>query len=391
MIIVTPSALMTVIMKDMGIGYSEAGMMVYITTIVMGIFLFVGSSSISRMGAIRTLIIAMVFLTLDGVLSYVSHNYLLVLFGRVLSGVGNGLSIGACSSLIAAWFDKKHHGIANSISSITYSVSVAVAYAIIVPIYELAGSWQNEMVLWSGLSILCCVALLIWGRGKADKTVVVKVTGIDQAQTSSLRCAMKYREVWYLAIAMTGFMWAIKCLISYLPSYLSQSYGLPIARASSVTGIFSLAGILGSMAAGLIYPTVRSKKMLLLVPIIVALVVSLGIPVLLPGILLYSCIFLFGFSHMSWSTVSSTLLMDLEGVTPGILSGLMAIMLGLGTFFTVFAPFLFDKLIGIVGMQKTMLLFASVLVVSLISMLLYKASRPSDKDRIPSNIDNTYL
>ena len=117
-ITVMPSALMSVIMSDMGLDYSQAGVMVYITSLVMGIFLFIGSSAIARLGAVRTLILAMVFLGLDGVFSFFIHNYWFVLLGRVLSGIGNGLSIGACSALIAAWFEKKHQGIANSLSSI---------------------------------------------------------------------------------------------------------------------------------------------------------------------------------------------------------------------------------------------------------------------------------
>lgn len=384
MITVMPSVLMTVIMPDMGLNYSKAGMMAYVSTIVMGVFLFVGSSVISRLGAIRTLIIAMVLFGLDGIISYFSREYSLVLFGKALSGIGLGFSIGACSSLIAAWFDKKHHAIANSISSIVYAVSFTAAYGIIVPIYSVLGSWQDEMLLCSGLSILCCLTLLIWGCGKTDKTVVA--SGVYQRSANSLLCAMKYKEIWYLTVAMTGFMWVYKCFLTYLPNYLTQVYGLSIAQASSATGIMSLAGIIGSLSIGFLYRIVKSKKFLLCTQTILALASALCIPLSAPGPLLYSCIFFYGFSHMCWSTISSTLLMDLEGVTPAILSGLMAIMLGTGNLLALFAPFLFDTLKNIVGMQITFLLFASSLVFSLLSMLMFNVTRPADvaESREPS-------
>ena len=274
-ITVMPSALMSVIMSDMGLDYSQAGVMVYITSLVMGIFLFIGSSAIARLGAVRTLILAMVFLGLDGVFSFFIHNYWFVLLGRVLSGIGNGLSIGACSALIAAWFEKKHHGIANSISSIIYSVSFSAAYAIIVPVYTSVGSWQNEMILWAGLSIALGLVLQLCGFRKTDKTVMES----DKLQQpgSSLKSAIKYKEVWYLAVAMTGLMWAYKCFMTYLPAYLSEFFGLSIARASSVTGLMPLAGIIGSLGAGSTYHLIKNKKLLLWAPMMVALASSFGI------------------------------------------------------------------------------------------------------------------
>lgn len=377
-ITVMPSALMSVIMSDMGLDYSQAGVIVYITSLVMGIFLFVGSSAIARLGAVRTLILAMVFLGLDGVFSFFIRNYWFVLLGRVLSGIGNGLSIGACSALIAAWFEKKHHGIANSISSIIYSVSFSAAYAITVPVYTSVNSWQNEMLLWAGLSIALGLVLLLWRFRKTDKTV----TGSDKVQQrSSLKCAIKYKEVWYLAVAMTGLMWTYKCFMAYLPAYLSEFFGLSIAQASSVTGLMPLAGIIGSLGAGSIYHIIKKKKLLLWAPMLGAFAASFGIIVSLPGLMLYSCIFLFGFCYMAWCSVSSTLLMDLKGVTPSILSGLMAIMIGSGTFITIFAPFLFDLLKDITDMQTTFLIFSCMLVFSLASTLLYRDTQHDDMNQ----------
>ncbi len=107
------------------------------------------------------------------------------------------------------------------------------------------------------------------------------------------------------------------------------------------------------------------------VPVLIAFCSSVCIALLPPGSLLYICIFCFGFSNMGWCTISSTYLMDLEGVTPAILSGLMAIILGTGSLFAFFAPFLFETLKETAGMQTTLLLFAFMLVPSLFSMLLF--------------------
>lgn len=373
-ITVMPSSLMSIIMSDMGLDYFQAGVMVYITSLIMGMFLFVGSSAITKVGAVHTLILAMVFLGLDGVFSFFFRNYWFVLLGRVFSGIGNGLSIGACSALIAAWFEKKHHGIANSLSSIIYSVSFSAAYAITVPIYTFIGSWQNEMLLWAVLSIALGLVLLLWGFTRPDKTLMG--SDKDQPPGSNLKSALQYKEVWYLAVGMTGLMWINKCFMAYLPAYLSQFWGLSIAMASSVTGLMPLAGILGSLIAGFIYQYVNNKRSLLWAPILVALAASVGISLSSPGFLHYSCIFLFGFCNMAWSTVSSTFLMQLKGVTPPILSWLMAIMIGSGTFITMLAPFLFELLKNITDMQTTFLIFSSILVFSLVIMLLFKDSQP---------------
>ena len=53
----------------------------------------------------------------------------------------------------------------------------------------------------------------------------------------------------------------------------------------------------------------------------------------------------------------------------------MAIMIGSGTFITIFAPFLFDLLKDITDMQMAFLIFSSMLVFSLASTLLYRDSQ----------------
>lgn len=367
-----PSALMSVIMADMGIGYSEAGMLAYIVTIMMGVFLFVGSSVISKLGAVRALAIAMACFGMDGVISFITRNYLLMVLGRALSGIGYGFTIGATSALIAAWFDKRHYSVANSVSGVINSFSLAAAFGVIVPVYNIIGSWQGEAVFWSGLAIACCLLLLIWGRGKTDKTVAA---GECQRPAYSLIRAMKYKEVWYLTIAMAGSMWVSTSLMTYLPTHLAQTYGMPIEHASFAAGIISLAGMAGSLFAGFLFRRVENKKVLLNIPVVIALCSSVCIALLPPGTLLYICIFCFGFSNTGWCTISSTYLMGLEGVTPAILSGLMAIMLGTGSLLAFFAPFLFETLKETAGMQMTLLLFALMSVPSLFSMLLFPSKR----------------
>jgi|GEM_PF-3238778 Cyanate permease len=369
LISIVPSALMTVIMPDMGIGYSEVGMMAYIVTIMMGVFLFVGSYIISRLGAVRALAIAMASFCADGVISYITRDYMLVILGRALSGIGYGFAIVATSSLIAEWFDKRQYSVANSVSSVINSVSLTAAFGIVVPVYGFTGTWQREMLLWSALAAVCCLALLIWGRGKADKTKMPP--GGDQRPAYSLLCAIRYKEVRYLMVAMAGSMWVSTSLTTYLPTYLTESYGLSLEHASFAAGIMSFAGIAGSLLAGFLYRIVQNKKVLLNIPMMAALCSAVCVALLPPGPLLYICVFGFGFCNMGWCTLSGTFLMNLEGVTPAVISGLMAVLLGPGSLLAFFAPLLFSAMRESAGIQTTLLLFSFFLIVSVVSMLLF--------------------
>lgn len=364
---ILPSALMPKILADMGITYLEGGMMLYVVTLMMGVFLFVGSMIIDRIGAAKAMVLSMLFFSLDGILSMLFYSFVPVLIGRVCSGIGYGLSASSFAALIAAWFDQRQYGMVNSINNALNSFSLMLAFVVIEPFGNILGSWRKELVLWSGISLVCSVLFYIWGRKDGNNTTRHPVSGVKIAE--SLARAIKYKEVKYFAAAMVGGMWVYTSLSSYLPVFLTEFYSLPTQSAGAITSMMPLAGMIGGILAGFLYGKTVSKKVLAGGLMLLTLAGASGVALFMPGFLQYLCIALVGFGFNGWVTTAMTTVMRLPDMTPSVASGSIAVMSGTSSLVAFFIPYVFDLLQKSIGMASTFLLFSLFLIPASLCMI----------------------
>ena len=147
-------------MDDMRIGYRQGGQLLFIVTVLMGIFLFVGSRVIDRLGASRAMAIAIGCLALDGLFAFFCRSYPLVLVGRAFSGIGYGLGSGAQGVLVTERFPPARRGLINTINAAVNALSIAAAYAVTVPLYRFFHSWRGTLLFWSLVSAAWMLSLI---------------------------------------------------------------------------------------------------------------------------------------------------------------------------------------------------------------------------------------
>ena len=364
---VLPSPLMSELMEDMNISYMQGGMLMFIVTALMGAAMFGSSFLIDRLGAVQAIITGLFSFGVDGLLSWFFRGYTFVLVGRAFSGIGYGMIACAVPALISARVNRAQYNLANSFFSAFNAISIAIAYSVTVPMFQKLGSWRRLILVWSVFAILCAVMFIRWMRGKANTT---QNSNKNEGKNgvSSLLSAWKYPQLKCLTVAMMGCLWLQTCISTYLPTFLSEVHGYAPEDASAATGLMSISGIAGCFLCGVLLKNIRNRKAYMIGILAMMAFSVVGISVLPFKLGKHICICLAGFCFMGWTPMSMTIIMSLPAVTPQIVGGATAIMIGSGSILAFIVPVIFDLLQGILGIQNTFLVFSLLIIPAVISV-----------------------
>ncbi len=385
-----PSPLMQVITSEMGISYARGGMLMYVVTIMMGVFMLIGSLLIDRIGAVKAMWISMLCFAADGAVAMAARSYALLLMGRVMSGIGYGLSACALAVMVAERFKPGSRLAVNSFNAAMNSIGLIIAYAVTIPLYQglAKGSWQMLLLIWSACILLLCVAFIIMERRlrMPDKAIGSSVSNdirdnpIPNRSNSklSILLALGFRQTRCMIVAMFGGMWCFTCFNTYLPMVLEQTRGISAAVASAAGSLISVGSLLGCLFCALRRGGIRKPRAMMLLLVAGLAVTTFG-AVLMRGIPMWACICLLGFCFTAWSTMAGTSIMCAPGMTPKVYGAANALYLGVGSICTFLVPAVFDGIQQAAGMDRALLFFCGLTVLCVGGMLFY----PRD-DRLPS-------
>ena len=339
-----PSALMSTIMTDASLSYAQMGHMSLVVSVLMGFFLIGGSYILEPIGPSVALCIGTVALAVDGFCSSIGNNYTVLILGKVFCGIGYGLTTCSITALIAQTFPKERLGLGNSMNACISSLSVALAYRVIVPVYQRIGSWKIEAGALAVLSMATAIVIFLWDRG-------LRRPASKKTQKNNLLEALRYPVV-HKFIAIYGSLNLLYIsLSSYFPNYLSQVAGYSLEEASSLAGMISLAGIAGSMSMGLIADRGKKRKPVILLLVALAFAGFCGMMSLRVKWALICAILCYGGSYFALNAFCITSVMRINGITVFISSAAVSLMAAFGNQLALFIPNLQQILADNMGLQ----------------------------------------
>lgn len=159
-----PSALMSPIMTDLNLNYTQVGFMSIVVTVFMGVFLICGSMLLQRLGSVRIMTLGILCFAIDGLCTCFASTYPVIMIGKLFCGIGYGLTTCGTTALIAEIFPHSRLGFANGLNACITSLTVAFSFQLIAPLYEILGSWKLEAGIGGTLSLCACMLFYGWGR-----------------------------------------------------------------------------------------------------------------------------------------------------------------------------------------------------------------------------------
>lgn len=209
----SPAPLLTAIMEDLNIKLTQAGLAISIGCLVIAFMGLISGYLVRKLSSSTTFLIGLWFMGLGASLTYLAHNYSLLIITRVFIGIGFSLCMSVSGSIIMTLFQERERPYLNTVNSLLPYVATVITFFFTPSLYHIFGeNWRTPITTF-GLGLIAA----FWSL--SGRSVTKEDQAAHIAHEKLLFTMIKNREVILLSIAEACDMWAFQFLTS-LPAYL---------------------------------------------------------------------------------------------------------------------------------------------------------------------------
>lgn len=271
--------LATQIVPYFGVGGSDFGWTMSLTT-VLGIALaFPCAGIVNRLGAKNAITISLVVMVFGSILGAVATSWPAFLFSRFIEGFGNSFMGVSGPAAVTAWFPRHKRGIALGIFAPWIPLGTIVMLNIANPLALAFGAFQAAWWVAAAYGVVMLVLWLLFFR-MPDKPILDEgeqepevVEGDTQGKGADKPLANV--SLWLIAISFLFFNLVQNATVNtFYPTYLTQAHGFDAAWASFITSIPSIGAIPMGVVGGWLANRFNTRKWIIVLGY-AAIVVSL--------------------------------------------------------------------------------------------------------------------
>lgn len=333
--------LMPVLMDALGIGLSQAGLLMSVFSITGFLLALPAGIILQKLGPKTSGIIAVGSLVLGAALGALSGSMGLLLTSRVIKGVGMGLIAVIAPAILATWFPAEKQGMPMGIWATWVPVGNLIMM-VTAPRLVVAAGWQSVWWLSAGFAL---VALVLYGWFMRTPPGVTE----HEAEIAPLplRQALANRDIWLLGLTFGCFNLVFMPLVTYYPTFLAEVHGYSLANASLIVSISTALVLFSAPLAGWLSDKIGSRKLLFTIPFL-AFAVMMLLPFKVTGWQIIALMVVQGSIVGAVPTATFAAVPEIMGKPQLAGLGMAVIMMGqnLGMFA---APIIFGKLVESIG------------------------------------------
>jgi predicted MFS family arabinose efflux permease len=323
-----------------------------------------------RLGLKTTGSMALGLLVLGGLLGAVTDNFWVLMFSRILEGVGAAMLFVVTPAAIAMWFPPEKTGAPMGV----YSTSIPIASFVIMalaPALEPSIGWKGVWWLTAG----CCLVGLIvyWFFMRPALVSEGEYVPGRPENPSPLKEVLGNRNLLLLTLGILTFGLTMMPVMTYYPTYLNEVAGMTLTKAGMMAGLIGIIAIPVSPLAGLISDRIGSRKkvgiagfVFLLIGLPIAFKVSgemVWVVVVLGGLVV-------GIITPIFMAAVPDALDDVELVPLGMAALVMGVNLGL-----VVGPPIFGALVEKVGWANSAFIYTPGALLGIVFTAMYQEER----------------
>jgi CP family cyanate transporter-like MFS transporter len=354
-----PAPILQEIRNGLKISLGDAGLIISIIALCIGIFSLLGAVVAERIGALRALVIGIWLLAIGQVASGYAPDFAALLACRVLEGIGYGLVIAPPGTLTMQWFGAGEWPYINMINFAFSYVGLTVVFRATPALFAAVGSWRM-VLLWYGVGS-AGVALLwtIFGREHRSETSVSAPGAVEAPaeRGSALMEVAKMRNVLLIAAGLFGGMWVFQIYTAFLPEFFRTYRAMTLSQASLMTQVLPFAGLFAALGGGIGTGMSGLRKPFTWPIAFTSLVGCAGAIVLRDPMWIRLSLVLVGIGAAGSLAALTTLLMESPGMNPTRLGAAIGFVWAIGYLGAFISPFLGGALAARIGLRAVMLGF----------------------------------
>lgn len=264
---------MPVMMEVFQLNMGSAGMLMSIFAITGFVLALPAGMIVQRFGLKMTGLIATGCMVVGSVIGALSATSGLMLFSRLIEGVGMGLIAVAAPAAIAMWFPPAKQGTPMGIWATWVPVGSVLMF-ILAPAMTGALGWQSVWWFAAAFSALAFVLVAAFMR-PPPAMAEGPAGGPEAGEAPSLGKALANRDIWLLGVSFGCFNLALIAINTFYPTFLSAERGFDMAGASFTTSLAMIVVIFSAPLAGMLSDKIGSRKLLMIIPFIVVAIMML--------------------------------------------------------------------------------------------------------------------
>jgi predicted MFS family arabinose efflux permease len=268
--------IMPVLMEAFNLSIGSAGLLMSVFAITGFILALPAGIIVQRLGLKTTGLIAVGGLVVGSVLGALSSTAGLLLFSRVIEGVGMGLIAVVAPASIAMWFPPEKQGTPMGIWATWVPAGSLVMY-LLAPTLAASFGWQS--IWWFGAVIALLAFVLFWIFMRVPPSPAAQPglkTGASPAdEAPNMRKALANRSIWLLGLEFACFNLGLGAISTFYPTFLSAERGFSLAGAALTSSLMLIVVIFFAPLAGVLSDKIGSRKLVFTVPFLIVAVMML--------------------------------------------------------------------------------------------------------------------
>jgi cyanate permease len=383
-----PAAVASPIISSLQLTRTEFGLIMSALNITIVICQVLGSVLVDRAGLKLGLFFGGALLGIGAVILLDVHTLRFLIFGRVLQGIGIGISYPVMGALIMAWFSKRELPYINTIfAAVTFS-GIGAAMVVTAGLFRwFGGSWRHALGSY-GFSILA--SAFVWlaigrNRQQVASAEETSAAGDTARNPSSLSTALAMPVVWTLALGAFAISWVYNMYFSFVPLFLESGRGISLANANRLASLLPFSGVAGVIVFGVLASRATWRKHLLWTSCAVVILGSIAF-FFGEGAMIKAGLLVAGFGLSGFLPVLNTYIMSLPSMTPSLVAAFVVVVNAA----VYMAGFISPLAVGWLsqspfGLRNTLALFSWIELVAILMFLRLPTIASADL----SDIDTT--
>lgn len=366
---IAPGPLLPLIMQEFGVNRGTVSWTVSLPAIVMAVFALPAGILASRLGIRKAFTIG-AFLQAAGLLTPFSTNFFFLLLSRLLFAIGAAITFPSAGGIIAQWFSARERPLINGLNVSSASIGNSAALFASVPLAMLI-SWRAPLTIYGAIAFLTATAWLFMGKQHqtgGNKKAVIEPVPMAALSIGSI---LKQKNTLLLAFSMMGTNTLLMAISAWLPTYYHEVFHIPLARASSITAIFTLAGIPACILGGFLPMWTGLRKPFLLIPGLLIAFIGLGCFMVNNPVVIFTSVALFGICIRIFRPTVWTVVMELPDVSPRMVPAVISVAITFGSIGGFLGPLIVGYLTDITGSYIPGLLLCCLFSTSLFFSALF--------------------
>jgi len=247
------------ITEDFGFNETTAGLIVSAFALPYALLQVFGGTIAEKFGPRKALFVITVVWGVATLWTGFSVGFWTLFAARALLGLSEAAAFPAATQAMSRWIPRDRNGFAQGVVHSAARLGNALAPLLVAWVIGATGSWRWAFFATALLSIVWAIVWFVWFRDKPEDSAGIQQAELDElppVETRATRPPVPWRTLARQILPVTfvdfGYGWVLWVFLTWIPTFLSSTFGLPISQFALFTTLVLLAGVVGDTVGGML-------------------------------------------------------------------------------------------------------------------------------------------